>query len=451
MALVKTRVEELPESRVRLEVEVPESDVQHALEHAASDLAGSMRVPGFRKGKAPPRVVAARVGREALWDEAVRSHIDAWFWNAAARSGIQPASSPELEFGEAPTNGTFSFTATVAVVPKPDVPDWTTLEVPAAEPDVPSELVDQELERVRDTVAELVPVERPVREGDTVVVDIVGEAVPDQLDYVVEVGEGRLVEALEQGLIGMAPGESKEVEIEVGEGQTGTVSLKVKAVKEKKLPDLDDDLASTASEFDTLDELRSDIEARLSEQLAEEVETRFREAAIDALVEATTIEHADPLIDRRTVELWNGFVRSLERRGISADVYLTMTGQSQQEILASLREQAKQAVARELVLEAVADREQIQIPDEDVETFIHEQADEDDDAEALIARIRATGGFEQLRGDLRLRRALDLVVGGVKKIPVDLARAREKLWTPEKEKGGTKMNIWTPGSEEAAR
>ncbi|TMJ93552.1 MAG: trigger factor [Actinobacteria bacterium] len=433
---MKTKVEELPESRVRLEVE---------------DLAGSMRVPGFRKGKVPPRVVAARVGREALWDEAVRSHIDTWFWNAAERSGIQPAAKPDVELGEPPTNGTFHFSATVAVVPKPEVPDWTTLEVPAAEPDVPAELVDQELERVRDTVAELVPVERPVREGDTVVLDIVGEHVADQLDYVVEVGEGRLIEPLEQALVGASVGETKDVELEVAEGKTGTVELTVKAVKEKKLPELDDELARTASEFDSLAELRADIESRLAEQLSEEVETRFREAAVDALVGAASIEHADPLVDRRTVELWNGFVRSLERRGIPAETYLTMTGQSQQEILEGFREQAKQAVERELILEAVADREQIQVSDEEVETFIHEQSDGESDPDDLIRRIRAGGGFEQLRGDLRLRKALDAVADGVKKIPVDLARAREKLWTPEKEKGGTKMNIWTPGSEEAAK
>ena len=139
------------------------------------------------------------------------------------------------------------------------------------------------------------------------------------------------------------------------------------------------------------------------------------------------------------------------RRGRSftkAAVLTLTTGPHQQQ---TTREQAKQAVERELILEAVADREQIQVSDEEVETFIHEQSDGESDPDDLIRRIRAGGGFEQLRGDLRLRKALDAVADGVKKIPVDLARAREKLWTPEKEKGGTKMNIWTPGSEEAAK
>jgi trigger factor len=169
MAFVKTKVEELPESRVRLDVEVPEEDVAHAFEHAASDMAESLRLPGFRKGKAPVPVVVARVGREAVWQEALRGHLDSWFWSAAETSGIRPVASPEVEFDGLPDDGgTFRFSATVAVMPKPEVADWTTLEVPFAEAEVPAEAVDAELDRLRDTVAELAPVEdRAVREGDT--------------------------------------------------------------------------------------------------------------------------------------------------------------------------------------------------------------------------------------------------------------------------------------------
>ena len=158
MAFVKTKVEELPESRVRLDVEVPEEDVAHAFEHAATDMAESLRLPGFRKGKAPVPVVVARVGREAVWQEALRGHLDSWFWSAAETSGIRPVASPEVEFDGLPDDGgTFRFSATVAVLPKPEVADWTTLEVPFAEAEVPAEAVDAELDRLRDTVAELAP------------------------------------------------------------------------------------------------------------------------------------------------------------------------------------------------------------------------------------------------------------------------------------------------------
>src|ERR687887_589213 len=193
MAWMETQVEELADNRVRLQVEVGSDDVRHAVEHAASDLAASMKIPGFRKGHVPMPVLLARVGRERLYAEAVESHIGSWFRSAAASSRIRPVAQPE--FGYDPPSSadeSFRFTATVAVQPKPELPDWGQLEVPYAEPEVPAELVEQELEALRSSVAELVPVEdRPVAQGDTLVVDLVGDQGEAQRDYVVELGQGK--------------------------------------------------------------------------------------------------------------------------------------------------------------------------------------------------------------------------------------------------------------------
>jgi trigger factor len=450
MAFVKTKVEDLPESRVRLDVEVPEEDVAHAFEHAATDMAESLRLPGFRKGKAPVPVVVARVGREAVWQEALRGHLDTWFWSAAEASGIRPVASPEVEFDGLPDDGgTFKFSATVAVMPKPGVADWTTLEVPFAEAEVPSEIVDAELDRLRETVAELAPVEdREVQEGDTVVLDILGEGVPPQRDYVTEVGVDRLVNEIDDALPGMKRGETKSVEIQGAEGQL-TVEVNVKEIKEKVLPEADDELARSASEFETLEELRAEIEARLLEQLTEELEIRFREAAVDALVNASEVETVEPLVERRTAELWSGIARSLQMRGISTETYLTMTGQSADEVVARLRAEAEQSLARELVLDAAASKLDVEVPDEEIDELIESQSEEGDDVAESKRLLQENGGYERIRADLRLKKALDEIVAGVKRIPVELAAARDKLWTPEKEKEGTKMNIWTPGSEEA--
>jgi trigger factor len=445
---VKTTVEELPESRVRLDVEVPKADLQHAFEHAASDMAASVRVPGFRQGKAPIQVVVARVGREAVWQEALKSHLDSWFWSAAEDSGIRPVATPEVEFEGLPEDDEpFKFSATVAVLPKPVIADWTELEVPAAEAEVPAELVDNELERIRETVAELVPVEgRPVQSGDTAVIDITGDGLPAQRDFVAEVGAGWLLPELDQALEGMSVGETKSVELGEGEEKTA-IELAVKEIKEKVLPGLDDGLATAATEFDTLDDLRADIESRLREQLEDELTVTLREAAIDALVDASRVETVEALVERRTAELWGGMARSLERRGISAETYLTMSGQNADELVARLRAEAERSLQRELVLDAVASKLEIQVPDEEVDELIREQAgDEPEEAKRLL---QESGGYEKLRADLRLKKALDEVVAGVKRIPVELARAREKLWTPEKEKGSKGMNIWTPSSEEA--
>src|SRR5436309_15160056 len=245
MARMETQVEELADNRVRLQVEVGSDDVRHAVEHAASDLAETMKIPGFRKGRVPMPVLVARVGRERLYAEAVESHIGGWFRTAAARTRIRPVDQPEFGYDPpASADETFRFTATVAVQPKPELPDWRELEVPYAEPDVPAELVDQELDALRSSVAELVPVEdRPVVQGDTLVVDLVGDKGEAQRDYVVELGQGRLLDELEEGLVGMSIGETKTIEAELADGSTTAIEVTVKEIKEKVLPPLDDDLA----------------------------------------------------------------------------------------------------------------------------------------------------------------------------------------------------------------
>ncbi len=446
-------VEELEDNRVRLTVDVPQAQMEHAFEHAASDLAETVKIPGFRKGKVPMPVLLARVGKERLHSEAVESHIGSWFMSAAARSRIRPVEQPEYEY-ELPENPDtdWRFTATVSVQPKPVPADWTQIEVGTPDAEVPDDLIEHELNVLRSSVAELAPVEdRPAQPGDTVVVDLEVEGQEPQRDYVVELGAGRLVPELEQALIGMSAGETREAEFQRSEDATAAVQLTLKEIKEKVLPPLDDDLARAASEFETLDELRSEIEARLREQIEAEIEGAVRGAAVDELVKATGIEASGPLVDARARTLLNNLARSLAARGISLDTYISLSGTSPEELTAQIRGEAAQSVARELVLEAVADKLDIVVSDGEVEALIREEADAaGDDADELIQRLRDAGTFEDLREDIRLRAALDRVASEVKRIPVELAEAREAIWTPEKEKAETPTKLWTPGSKENA-
>ena len=453
---MQTQVEELPENRVRLTVQVPSHDVHHAVEHAAEDLAASVKVPGFRKGKVPRQVLLQRVGRERLMTEAVESHIGGWFWNAAARYRVRPVEQPQYDFDlPASDNEDWEFTATVAVQAKPELPDWKELEVGIAEVEVPEELVQHELDALRSTVAELVPVEgRPVSADDTVVVDLVSDQ-ETRRDYVIELGRGAVVEEIEQSLVGMNAGETKEMSFELADGSSQSLSATVKEIKEKVLPPLDDDLARAASEFETFAELRADVESRLREQIEDEVETQFRANVADALVAASKVDAAGPLVESRTRELLRGFARQVEARGVSLETFLAMTGQPPEELLARLHDEAQRSVARELVLEAVAEQLELDVPDSEVEELVREQAEAiGDDADEMLVALRESGRFESLRDDLRLRHALDRVAADVKRIPLAQAEAREAIWTPDKENPPTETKLWTPDqphSSEGAR
>jgi trigger factor len=444
-------VEELGENRVRLTVEVPPDQVKHAVEHALSDLSESTRIPGFRKGKVPEPILVSRLGKDRIYAEAVDSHIGGWFWSAAARNRIRPVAEPQYEYDLPSTaDQGWSFAATVDVQPLPELSDWTELEVPRAEVEVPEESIDAELEALRESVAELAPANgRPAREGDTLVVDLVDPSGEAQRDTVVELGAGRMTGELEAALVGAAAGETKSVSFPRGDGSTGTVEVTVKEVQEKVLPPLDDELARAASEFDTLAELRESIASTLREQLDAEIDAAYRVSAVDELVRAANVQPALPLVQSRAADLLTGFVRSLERRGISLESYIAASGASAEEVQRQFVLEAAVSIARELALEALARKAGIDVSDDEVKTYLREEAEAaGEDAEQLIEDVWAHGQQESIREDLRLRAALDRLAADVKPIAPDLAAAREKLWTPDKEKPEGETKLWTPGSKE---
>ena len=447
-----TTVEELGENRVRLRVDVDPAQVQHAVEHAMSDLAESAKIPGFRKGKVPTQVLVSRLGKDRIYAEAVESHIGGWFWSAAARNRVRPVAEPEYEF-ELPANADdgWSFAATVEVQPLPELVDWTTLEVPRAQVDVPQEAVEAELEALRESVAELAPADgRAAREGDTLVVDLVDPQGEAQRDTIVELGSGRLAGELEAALLGASAGDTKEIALARPDGTSSTVEVVVREVQEKVLPPLDDELARAASEFDTLADLRGSIEETFRAQLDAEIDSAFRVAAVDELVRASEVQPALPLVRTRATDLLTGFVRSLERRGASLEAYLAASGTSADDLQRQMVLEAAVSVARELALEALAVKAGIEVSDDEVRAYLREEAEVagEEDPDGLVADVWAHGQQESIREDLRLRAALDRLAADVTPIAPDLAAAREKLWTPDKEKAAGDTKLWTPGSKE---
>ena len=461
----KTTVTELPESRVRVEAEVPAEEVERRVAQAAKRLGQGIRVPGFRAGKAPPPVIVQRMGRDAVLDEAVRDSIGTWYSAAIDSAHVVPVGEPQLDMGDLPAQGQpLTFSIEIGVRPTATLGEYKGLEVGRREAVVPDEAISEELDRLRERSARLDTVERPAGNGDFVVMDYLGTRDGEPFgggegrDQMVEVGSGRLVPGFEEQLEGAAAGDERTVTVTFPEdypapelaGQEAQFAVTVKEVKAKELPELDDDLAAEAG-FDTLDELREDIRNRLAEVDTAQIESEFREAALDSAVRAATVEIPEALVEARARELWDSMLHSLAHQGINRETYLRIAGRDEAEIVEQSKPDAEQALRREAVLAAIIEAEEIEPSDEEVFEAVEEAAAEGQgrvSPKKLLERLKSQGRLDSLKQDLAQRKALELVTESAKPISVEQAQAREKLWTPgdsEGAKSGSSGQIWTPG------
>ncbi|HEX2095778.1 MAG TPA: trigger factor [Solirubrobacterales bacterium] len=460
--VIETTVSELPGSRVRVEADVSAEEVGKGVQRAARALAREMRLPGFRKGKAPPSLVIQRLGFGPVFEEAVRESLPEWYERALLDSGIAPVGDPSIEIVSAPEaeDEPLSFKFEIGVRPTAKLGEYKGLEVGRAEPEPPDEVVDREVERMRESLARLEPVERAAAEGDVLLVDFEG-LIDDKAfeggtatDYLLELGGGQLIEGFEEQLIGASAGDTRKVEVTFPEdyraeqfaGHDAVFTVEVKEVREKVLPDLDDDFASEASEFDTLEELRADIRERVATVMDERSEQDFRVAAVDAAAEAATVELPDDLATARAAERWERVERQLAARGMTPDAYLQMQGKTRDEVIEESRPDAERELRREAVLAAIADEEGIEASEEEMlEALAHPAEHERTTPGKLLKRLQESGRDAMVRDDIRFRKAIDLVAENAKPIPLEQAEAREKIWTPEKERENA-GELWTPGS-----
>jgi trigger factor len=459
---VTTTVTELPESRVRVEAEIPAGEVEKRINVAARSLARNLRVPGFRAGKAPPPVVIKRIGREAVLNEAVQESLNGWYRAAIDDAHVVPVGDPELDLGDLPGEGEpLKFSIEIGVRPKATLGDYKALEVGRRDPDVPASAVQQELERLQERAAKLETVDRAAQRGDFVVMDFAGSvdgapfAGGEGRDQMVELGSGRLVPGFEEQLEGASGGEERTVTITFPEdyqasqlaGKEAEFAVTVREVKAKQLPPLDDELAAEAG-FDTLDELREDIRSRLGEAEASRIEAEFREAALDSAVKAAKVDVPDTLVEARARELWESMLHSLSHQGISRDVYLQISGRSEEETIEQAKPDAEQALRREAVLAAVAEAEALEPTEEEMLEAVAEAAPpgERTAPKKLLERLRSNGRLDALRDDLAQRKALDLIAESAKPITIEQAQARDKLWTPGSGEPAGAGQLWTPDS-----
>jgi trigger factor len=461
MASVKTSVTELPESRVRVQAEVPADEVERRVQQAAKKLGGQMRVPGFRKGKVPPTVVIRRLGREAVLDEALRSSLGGWYVDALDGAGIAPIGDPELDVGELPAAGEpLAFSIEIGVRPRATLGTYKGLEIGRREPHVDDDAVDAELEALRDRVATLETVDRPAATGDHVVIDYVGTIDGERFsggegrDQLVELGSERLVPGFEEQLAGAAAGDERTVEVTFPEGYPGELAgqqaqfeVTVSEVKAKRLPELDDEFAAEAGGFDSLAELREDIASRLREADSAAIEREYEQAVLQAATDEAKVIIPERLVHARAHEIVEQTLSALTRQGVSKEAYLKIAGKDEEALAHEAEPDAASALRREAVLAAIIDAEAINPSDEDLTAALAPVAERDgSDPAELLEQLRKAGRLEGLREDVANRQAVDLLVREATPISVEQAKAREKLWTPGREESASASGqLWTPG------
>jgi trigger factor len=460
---VKTTVTELPDSRVRVEAEVPPDELERSVQRTARAMGRDLRMPGFRKGKVPPPVVIQRMGREVVVDEAVRGQIGRWYLDAIDAAGIHPVGDPKLDIGDLPAQGQpLTFSIEIGVRPTATLGEYKGVEVAKREAAADDEAVQGELEALRERSARLETVEEPAGENDFIVMDyrgtIGGEAFAggEARDQLIELGSGRLVPGFEEQLAGAKAGEERTIKITFPDdygadelqGREAEFAVTVNEVKRKELPELDDDFASDAAGFDTLEELRDDIRAKLKEADESRVEAEFREGVLDAVVENATVEVPEALVEARAREMWERMIHSLGHQGISRENYLQIAGKDEDELIKEALPDAEKAIRREAVIAAIVEAEGIEPSDGDVlDALQASAAREGTTPEKLRERLEKAGRIDEIKDDLAQRQAIDLLAENAKAITAEQARVREKLWTPEQEyPRGIEKPIWTPGS-----
>jgi trigger factor len=406
-------------NKVRLSVEVDEAEVDNVLAEAIRTLSRQARVPGFRPGKVPRQVLEARMGGAvALRSEALREAIPDFYARALAEAEIDPISPPEIDITSGQEAGALSFAALVQVRPLVSIPGYAGLRVTVPSPEVSEAEVDAQLDRLRDTDAELVEVDRPARDGDHVTIDVHGklpggEELVAADDLLYEVGSGRIVAALDAQLRGAKVGEvlGFDANVQVGTPpQEGDAAFRVllKEVKEKKLPPVTDAWAAEASEFSTVDELRQDLRDRMARVKVVQAQLALRHGALAALAELVEDDQVpEVLVEEELRQRLHDLGHRLEQQGIGLGQFLELTGQSEDELLAGLRVESREAVKSDLALRSLAEEESLEVTDEELESEIVAMASRLE-LEPGVVRERLThaGRIAAVRSEQRKTKAL---------------------------------------------
>ena len=416
--------EKTENSAFELVIEVGAAEFQAAIDKVYNRQKNRINIPGFRKGKAPRKMVEKMYGAEIFYDDAISLAYPDAYEAALKETGIKPVAYPQLEVLEATADG-FTFKATVTVKPEASIQDYKGLPVAKPEVKVSAADIKGELKPYIDRASRLVSVERKAKKGDTAVIDFEGfkDGEPFQggkgENYSLELGSGSFVPGFEDQVIGMKAGDEKDLDITFPENYTPELAgaqvvfkVKVHEVKEKQEPEVDDEFAKDVSEFDTLEEFKKDLGEKLKTRRQEQADRDFETAVIDALIEKLECDVPQAMIDYRADKMLEDYANRIQGQGIGFENYLQMMGMTLDELRAQSKTAAERNARSDLALEAVAAAEGIEATDADVDEEIAKLAEQ---YKLEADKVRELVSMEDLRIDLAMRKALDLVKGAAKK------------------------------------
>ena len=426
---MSVQVENLEKNTAKLTIEVPAEKFEEAVQHSYNKNKGKFNIPGFRKGKAPFNMIKKMYGVGVFYEDAVDEVIDASYPDAAKESGLEIVSRPAVSIEQIEEGKSFIYTAKVAVKPEVTLGQYKGVEVQKTKSDVTEEDIETEIKRAREKNSRLITVEdRGVEDGDQVTIDFDGSVDGKRFeggkaeDYPLTIGSHTFIDNFEEQLIGKKTGEECEVNVtfpaeyhvEELKNKPAVFKVKVKEIQRKELPEANDDFASEVSDFDTMEEYKKDLTAKLQAEKIEAAKTADEDKVVAKVIENATMEIPDQMVEEQVNGMVNDYARRLESQGISFKQYVEITGMTAEKIGEQMKPQAIKRIQTRLVLEAVVKAENIQADDAAVEEQFDKMAEDFKMDKEQIKGMFGEEQMAQLKEDLAVQKAIDFLVAEAK-------------------------------------
>ena len=422
---MSVQVENLEKNMAKLTIEVSAEDLEKALESAYQKQKKQISVPGFRKGKVPRAMIEKMYGVDVFYEDAANALMQQNYAAAVDESGIDIVSRPTVDVVQIEKGKPFIFTAEVAVKPEVTLGKYMGVTVTKIDTSVSDEEVDEALEKERNNNARTINVtDRPVAQGDTAVIDFEGfvDGVAFEggkgENHSLEIGSHTFIDTFEDQLVGKNVGDEVDVNVTFPEqyqaadlaGKPATFKVKINEIKAKELPELDDEFASEVSEFDTLDELKTDIKAKITEQKVNDGKRAQEDAAVDAIIESAKMDLPEAMVDTQARQMLDEFAQRMQQQGLTLDQYMQFTGMTADKMMDELRPQAEKRIKTRLVLEAIAKAENIEITDEKLDEEIAKMAEAYQMEADKLKSFMGDKEKEQMKQDMAVQEAITFVV-----------------------------------------